>query len=75
MSHVEFSLEVECPYCGNESTECAEFNLDSADQCGCKSDTIEVECWECCKKFWYRGYLEFNTEVTNIYLKKPKVKP
>jgi ribosomal protein S27E len=72
MSYFEMSLTVECPFCGNESTEHAEFDMCEADRSGVNSCYFEVECPECFKGFWFNAYCSFDVEVSNILKKKPK---
>ena len=68
----EMHMDVECPHCGNETQEHAEFNMSEAEDHGVESGYYEVECHECYKKFWFNGRVSFETEVRNILTKKPK---
>lgn len=74
MSYFELPVRVECPHCGEEHNECAEFNMLEADNCGVDSRVFESFCSECKKDFWFTAYCSFEVEPSEIYKKEPKRK-
>lgn len=72
MSYFEMHLTVECPHCGDESHEHAEFNMYEGYQSGVDSGYYKVDCFECNKEFWFKARCSFETEATEILKKKPK---
>ncbi len=74
MSWFEMFLEVECPHCGDTNHEHVEFNMGGADSSGVNSDIKTLDCFSCDKKFWYRAYCNFETEVSSVWKTEPKGK-
>ena len=68
----EFSLEVECPHCGAEQHETAEFNFEESYPSHCNSFPRKVECFECDKDFWFKAVCNFEVEASEISKKKFK---
>lgn len=68
----EFSLDVECPHCGAESTQHIDFDFRESDQSGCDSGIRQRDCYECDKKYWVSARVNFEVEISEIYAKKPK---
>jgi len=58
---IEFNVDIECPFCWEERTYVAAFDFHEADNSGCLSKAMNDECQECAKSFWFRAYVEFNT--------------
>lgn len=73
-SWMELSLIVECPHCGDDSSECAEFNNEEGDGGGVTSGVYESFCNSCNKDFWFQARCDFQVEPMYVWAKKPKVK-
>ena len=73
-SWMELSLRVECPHCGNDYSECAEFNNEEGDGSGVTSGVYESSCYSCDKDFWFQARCDFQVEALKTWLKKPKEK-
>lgn len=69
----ELKVDVECPHCGHENDwVVTPFNPDEFDDHGGNSCLSEHCCFECDKDFWFYAYVSFETEVTDVFKKKPE---
>lgn len=72
MSWMELRCDVECPHCGSECSKTGEFSTLNGDDEGIDSGVYEEQCWECDKRYWYSLRVNFETEVSGLFKKKPK---
>ncbi len=67
----EFNKRTECPHCGSEQWSTFPFNFDRADQGGCDSEKLTVECDGCFKTYWCQARVDFDVSINWYRKKKP----
>lgn len=68
---MEFEVEMDCPFCGENNSAHVEFNEDEFDRHGGNALGTKHVCDFCSKPFWFDASLRFDVEVDTVLKKEP----
>jgi len=66
MRWIELHYFVQCPHCGSDQQESAEFNMGEADNCGVSSPVHSTDCTTCEEGFYFKLHCSFELDFDSF---------